>query len=79
MYVKKNTVIPEGFKITKCPPGYAAGRSIYQLQREEEARLEAEATKVEAAPADKSDRENEYGAGIKAGLSVEQSIGESDR
>ena len=83
MYVKSNTVIPAGFKITRCPPGQASGRSIYQLEREQEERLAAEAEQAATAgsmkASDRTDRENEYGAGIKAGLSVEQSIGENDR
>lgn len=46
MYVKKNTVIPADFKITKCPPRAAAGISIYQLERDHEMRLiKAEAEK----------------------------------
>lgn len=48
MFVKKNTVIPVGFKVTYCPPGQASGRSIYQLEREHEERLMAEAMKAAA-------------------------------
>ncbi len=43
MFVKKNTEIPVGFKITKCPPMPAAGKSIYRLEVEEEERLIAAA------------------------------------
>lgn len=36
----KNTVIPAGFVITKCPPGEANAKSLRQLRKEEETALE---------------------------------------
>lgn len=46
MHIKKQTVIPEGFPIKKCPPMPASGKSVWQLEREQEKRLIAEAQKV---------------------------------
>ncbi len=43
MFIKQNTVLPPGTKITKCPPMAAAGKSVYRLELEEEARLIAAA------------------------------------
>lgn len=43
MHIKKNTVIPAGFKVTKCPPAAAEAPSLYQLRRQAEERATTEA------------------------------------
>lgn len=46
MYIKKQTEIPPGVKITRVPPGVAKARSLRSLARAEEKRLEQEAEAV---------------------------------
>lgn len=43
MYIKAQTVIPVGTKITKCKPSEGKGKSIYTLLRAEERQLEKQA------------------------------------
>lgn len=43
MFIKAQTVIPAGTKITKCKPSEGKGKSIYTLLRAEERKLEKEA------------------------------------
>jgi hypothetical protein len=62
MYIKAQTVIPAGTKITKCPPKAAAGKNVYSLLRAEEKRIEKnDALKAKA---------NKVAACLKAGYTV---------
>lgn len=66
MYIKAQTVIPVGTKITKFPPSNKKVKSLYSLERAHERELEEEAvTKQMAAKVTNL---------IKAGYSVSEAI-----
>ena len=62
MYIKPQTVIPPDVKITRLPPSEGKGRSVYSLEREEEARLEK--------AVENQRREKLYKQAREAGMSV---------
>ncbi len=66
MHIKPQTVIPEGMKVTKCPPHDGDAKSIWTLLNAEEKRLERkEALKVKAG---------KFAAALKAGYSADEAM-----
>ena len=66
MYIKSNTVIPAGFKITKVAPSVGKAKSLYTLLRAEENRLMKQtATKQRA---------QQFAAALKVGYTVVEAL-----
>lgn len=66
MYVKASTVIPAGMKITTIAPSHGKAKSVYNLLRAEERKLEAqEVIKVKA---------NKFAAALKVGYTVAEAL-----
>jgi hypothetical protein len=68
MYIKNQTVIPVGTKITKCAPSEGKGKSIYTLLRIEEKKLEKQ-TELKAK-ADKLASLLKTGHSVKSALEI---------
>jgi hypothetical protein len=66
MYIKNQTVIPVGTKITKCKPAEGKGKSIYTLLRLEERKLEKQA--------DLKAKADQFSKLLKNGLSVPEAL-----
>ena len=66
MFIKPSTVIPAGFKVTKCPPHDGDAKSVYTLLHREEKRLERkEVLKAKAG---------KFAAALKAGYSADEAL-----
>ena len=66
MYIKAQTVLPAGVKITKCEPSEGKGKNVYSLLRAEERKLEnAAANKVRA---------QRVAAALKVGFTIEEAL-----
>lgn len=66
MYIKAQTVIPEGFKITKVAPSEGKAKSVYTLLRAEERKLMHQAElKVRA---------HKFAAALKVGYSAAEAL-----
>lgn len=66
MFIKPQTVIPAGTKITKCPLSESKAKSVYSMERAHE-------RKLENAAALKS-RAHQFAAALKAGFTVEEAL-----
>lgn len=66
MHIKPSTVIPEGTKVTKCPPHNGEAKSVWTLLHAEERKLmRAEALKEKA---------RKFAAALKVGYSAEEAL-----
>ena len=80
MYVKKQTVLPAGVKVTKCAPGVANATPIRNLRDEWE--RHADLSALGQREADMSERNAEiametYGAARLSGMSVSDALDEA--
>lgn len=67
MFIKAQTVIPVGTKITKCTPSNGSkAKSVYTLLRAEERKLELQAALKQRA--------GRFAAALKVGYSVEEAL-----
>jgi rRNA processing protein Krr1/Pno1 len=66
MFIKAQTVIPAGTKITKVAASEGKGKNVYSLLRAEERKLEnAAATKMKAG---------QFAAALKVGFTPEEAL-----
>lgn len=83
--IKSNTVIPAGFKVTKCPPGEANATPLRTLREQEEKALSLGFSSVkEMSQCERWDRENHEETFMEhfhdarvAGLSVNDALDEA--
>ncbi len=78
MQIKKNTVIPTGFKITKCVPGRFNGPSNWELAQREERAL-ASGESASRSDENRAERRAEiFGAALAGGLCADDALAELD-
>ncbi len=67
MHIKPQTVIPEGIKVTKCPPSDGKkAKSVYSMDRAHERQLERAAENKVAA--------QKFAAALKVGFTAEEAL-----
>lgn len=66
MYIKPQTVIPPGTKITKIDANVGTARSLYSLERAQEKKLERAAVAKAKA--------HRFAAALKEGMSVQDAL-----
>lgn len=66
MHIKPMTMIPEGMKVTKCPPHDGDAKSVWTLLHREEKQLERKEVLKEKA--------GKFVAALKAGFSADEAL-----